>query len=250
MRVNRYILFMLFLMFIAQAVAQQKPMPINVVAKKAAVLRLDSSKVDQRQFNAGAIKVYSKQKEFIYDDVAPQGQNWWDRFWRWLWAWIERAFNGLLSSKGAGGIIKYLLIALVIGIVVFVAIKLMGLDYRLLIGKSKHLEVPFSELLVNIHEVDFDAEIANGLQAGNYRLVVRLLYLQTLKRLSDQGMINWQPEKTNRTYVMELTDENLKLAFEQLTTQFEYIWYGEFLIDQLAFEPIHQSFQQFNQKMA
>jgi hypothetical protein len=228
----------------SQAIAVQKPAAKPVV-KKGIVLKSDSSTIDLRKFDEAAVKKYSEQKEFIYDDVAPQSLSLWDRFWRWVW----RLINSLFSGGITGSIIKYILIAVVIAIVVFVVIKLIGLDYKFLTGKSKTVAIPFEESLENIHEIDFDEQIDLALQNGNYRLAVRLLYLKTLKHLSDKELISWQPEKTNQAYVLELENENYKQEFNALTNQFEYIWYGEFFIDKRSFEPINQSFLQFNQKM-
>jgi hypothetical protein len=228
----------------AQATAVQKPVAKPVV-KKGIVLKSDSSTIALRKFDEAAVKKYSEQKEFIYDDVAPQSLSLWDRFWRWVW----RLINSLFSGGITGSIIKYILIAVVIALVVFVVIKLIGLDYKFLTGKSKTVAIPFEESLENIHEIDFDEQIDLALQSGNYRLAVRLLYLKTLKQLSDKELINWQPEKTNQAYVLELENENYKQEFNTLTNQFEYIWYGEFFIDKRSFEPINQSFLQFNQKM-
>ncbi|MBB2146584.1 hypothetical protein GM921_13865 [Pedobacter sp. LMG 31464] len=242
------LLLVFFIVFIwtsnAHATAVQKPVAKPAVVKKGIILKSDSSKVDLRKFDETAVKKYSVQKDFIYDDVAPQSLSLWDRFWRWIWRLINNIFSGGIT----GSIIKYVLIAVVIAIVVFAVIKLIGLDYKFLTGKSKAVAIPFEESLENIHEIDFDEQIDFALQNGNYRLAVRLLYLKTLKHLSDKQLINWQPEKTNQAYVLELENENYKQEFNTLTNQFEYIWYGEFFIDKSSFEPINQSFLQFNQK--
>ena len=242
------LLLVFFIFFIwtstVQATAVQTPVAKPVV-KKGIVLKSDSSRIDLRKFDETAVKKYSQQKEFIYDDVAPQSLSLWDRFWRWVWRLINKVFSGGIT----GNIIKYILIAVVIALVVFIAIKLIGLDYKFLTGKSKTVAIPFEESLENIHEIDFDEQIDFALQNANYRLAVRLLYLKTLKQLSDKELINWQPEKTNQAYVLELENENYKQEFNTLTHQFEYIWYGEFFIDKLSFESINQSFLQFNQKM-
>ena len=247
----RLILLFIFLMastFCAQASALQKKDSVQKVirVKKPLLIKLDSSKISVRKFSEEAIADYSKQKDFIYDDVAPKTMSLWDRFWRWIWSLI----NELLSGKTSGSIIKYVLIAVVIALVVYLVIKLIGLDLKLLTRKSKHVEVPFSETLENIHEIDFEEQLNIALQNKNYRLVVRLLYLKTLKQLTDKRLIDWQPEKTNQAYVAELSRQPYHAEFVSLTNQFEYIWYGEFYIDQPSFEPIHQSFKDFNQQTA
>lgn len=234
--------------FCANATAVQKNNAVKkeVIAKKPLIEKLDSSKISVRKFSEEAISDYSKQKDFIYDDVAPKTLSLWDRFWRWIW----RMITELLSGKVSGPVIKYVLIAIVIVLVVYLVIKLIGLDVKLLTRKSKDVEIPFDESLENIHEIDFDEQLNIALQNKNYRLVVRLLYLKTLKQLTDKHLIDWQPEKTNQTYVLELANQSYRQQFVALTYQFEYIWYGEFYIDQATFESIHQSFKDFNQQTA
>ncbi|MCZ4243446.1 DUF4129 domain-containing protein [Pedobacter punctiformis] len=237
-------LLLILILFFSLTTARAKPEQKPVLPKKSIVLKTDSSKVEVRKIDSQAVKTYSKQKDFIYDDVPPETISWWQRFWNWIGNMLLKVFG---SSIG-GGLLKYILIALGIGIVVFIVIKLIGIDFKLLTGKSKQLEVPFEESLENIHEINFDEQIEKALQNGNYRLAVRLLYLKTLKRLSDHEVITWLPEKTNQAYIQEIKNENDRAEFSRLTYQFEYIWYGDFSIDKQSFEPIHQSFHQFNLK--
>lgn len=224
----------------------QKPAaPKPVVAKKQ--LQLDSGKVERRSFDTKAIEAYSKQKEFNYD-VTPKQLSWWDRFWRWIWSVIMSVFSGNGGKVSIFLIIlKYLIIAAVVLGIAFGVVKLLGLDLKMLARKPKAIEVPYEESLENIHEIDFDEQLDKAIQDGNYRLAVRLLYLRTLKHLSDRDIINWQPDKTNQAYVLEVKDETSRKEFAQLTYRFEYVWYGEFFIDKGSFEPISQSFHQFNQ---
>lgn len=243
------VFFLLFLgIFNIQAIAVQKLAVVKMaskpkVVKKPQVLKIDSTNVELRTIDEQAVNNYSKQKEFIYDDVAPANMSWWTKFWRWFWRMIGQLLNGEIS----GGIIKYVLIALLVVGVVYAIIKIIGLDLKLLTGKSKRVEIPYEESLENIHEIDFDAQLEQAIENGNYRLAVRLLYLRTLKNLTDKNLIDWRPEKTNQAYVGELVNENYKNEFTSLTNQFEYIWYGEFFIDKNIFEPINESFHGFNQ---
>lgn len=87
------------------------------------------------------------------------------------------------------------------------------------------------------------------MQNRNYRLAVRLLYLQTLKHLSDKEIIDWQPNKTNLAYVAEVQNGQGYEEFTPLTHQFEYVWYGDFKLDKSAYEHIQLAFQQFNNRL-
>jgi hypothetical protein len=240
----RLVFFLLFsLAFAAHATPLPKlAKPKTDTLKKSKILLKDTGSVDLRKLNGDSILKYSKQKEFIYDDVPPPAtSNWWNRFWRWFWHQLNDAFDGK-----RGPFFKYLIIVLVIAIVTFGIIKLLGVDLKLLAGKSKAITVPYEESLENIHDINFDDQIEMAMANANYRLVVRLLYLKTLKNLTDKQLIFWQPEKTNQAYVLELKNEQDQLEFSKLTNQFEYIWYGEFHIEKEAFDVIQQSFSQFN----
>ncbi len=228
--------------FCDQANALQKAIVAEAKTSKTIKLKKDSSSLVVRKFDEKALQKYSTQKEFIYDDVAPQNISLWDRFWSWFWNIIRSIFSGGI----AGSVLNYLLTGIIILLAVFITIKLIGLDYKLFAKKSKEVEVPFQESLENIHEIDFDEQIEKAISSSNYRLAVRLLYLKTLKQLSDRELIVWKAEKTNQTYVLELNNKDQKHDFAALTNQFEYIWYGEFFIDKASFEEINNSFKTFN----
>ncbi len=133
----------------------------------------------------------------------------------------------------------------------FVVFKSLGIDpIKLWRGEAKKINFPYSESLENIHEINFDDEIEKTVSQRDYRLAVRLLYLKCLKQLSDTHLIQWQIDKTNSAYIYELTDPLQKQTFGLLTHQFEYIWYGDFPIDQQAFVTINQLFQNFKTQLA
>ena len=92
-------------------------------------------------------------------------------------------------------------------------------------------DVSIEEAEENIHVIDFEAEIARARSAGDYTRASRLLYLQTLKQLSDAHRIDWQPQKTPAQYTREVSG----MAFLQLTNHFVRIRYGGFEADEQLF---------------
>jgi len=211
------------------------------IAKKATVT-LDSAKIDLREFNKSKLEAHSKETDFIYDDVPAPNLSLWDRFWQWVW----RLIGNTLSNKVAGGFVKYLAIIALVGLVVFIVLKIIGADLKIFSGQSQKVEVPYTESDDNIHEIDFNEQIEKAITNANYRLAVRLLYLRSLKKLSDNGLIHWLPEKTNQTYISEINDPDKKKQFSRLTHQFEYVWYGEFFINKDDFYVIKDTFERFN----
>lgn len=210
-------------------------------------MSVDFAKIDStsiipiRHLDTAKLKSYAADKDFIYDDTAPVNTDWWGRFWRWFWNLLEDAVGNGPSSRFIG----YLALAILVGLIVYLIFRLMGLDLKFLSGKSKSIDVPYAEVEDNIHEINFNDEIEKAVAAKNFRLAIRLFYLRTLKQLSDANQIDWKPEKTNQAYIAELTDTNRKGLFKQLTDQFEYVWYGEFSIDKSQFDQLKSGFENF-----
>jgi hypothetical protein len=79
-----------------------------------------------------------------------------------------------------------------------------------------------------------------------YRLATRYLYLQSIQKLNAAGAISFTADKTNSEYLNELTGKPYKPAFTSLTLNYEYVWYGEFLIEEPAFIQLQERFKKFN----
>lgn len=90
--------------------------------------------------------------------------------------------------------------------------------------RSPRDNAPYTVEEDTIYGVDFSARIGDALAREDYREAVRLLYLQTLKQLSDVGRIDWQPYKTPTQYNKEVNTRD----FKQLTSHFLRVRYGNF----------------------
>lgn len=234
--------------------AEKKTQPAK---HEKAVLKIDSaSAVDVRHFDQSALKNYRSKPEFNYKEAAAD-ISWWERFWRWFWDWLGHLFR-FGTGKGTVTfwtvvfkVLQILLLAAGVVALIFFIFKAQGIN---LLGifrkKTASAPIPYSEFFEDINAINFDDEIENAIAKANYRFAVRLLYLKCLKHLSNAGLIDWQIDKTNTTYISELKNQQQQDAFRMLTLQFEYVWYGEFLIDQQAFKNIDSSFRDFNRQVA
>ncbi len=202
----------------------------------------DRQPVQLRQPDAAKLATIRGDRDYRYGSDLPPTASPWDRFWAWFWSKV----NEILRSKAYRNVGQYLLMAAIAGVVVWLLYKaeLLG---NLFPGRAKQAQLGYDVLDENIHEINFTDRINQAVEARNYRLAVRLLYLQSLKSLTDAGQIRWQADKTNRQYAQELVGNPKRLPFEQLTTQFEYVWYGNFPVDETRFGHIRQQFNQFNQ---
>ncbi|MBB6113068.1 hypothetical protein SAMN05421821_12930 [Mucilaginibacter lappiensis] len=229
--------------------------PVVKPVKQPLVLKMDTAKVGVRHLDSAAITAHSKQPEFQYKDDIDTTPSWWDRFWSWFWGLFKPIKLGKPNMspfvRALLYILQYLFLAAGLAAVVFLVLKLMGIDMLgIFRRKSMSANLPFTESLENIHDINFDDEIERAISHHNYRLAVRMLYLKCLKQLSDAHLIKWQIDKTNSAYIDELTNAHQRQLFRSLTLQFEYVWYGEFAIDGQTFKNINTVFQDFNKGIA
>lgn len=124
-----------------------------------------------------------------------------------VFEWISRQFGELLrkifgshfAEEYSGLILVCIAILLLLLIVWFVYRK----RPELFMVSHKNA-LPYTVEEDTIYGVDFPGGIAEALSRQNYREAVRLLYLQTLKQLSDAERIDWQLYKTPTQYINEV----------------------------------------------
>ena len=142
----------------------------------------------------------------------------------------EKKEDEPIEFEGLGAALKFIVILLGIGILVFFLIKALG-NENLFSPKDKKLKPATVIDLKNIEENLEEAELANPIRQaiaeGNYTLAVRLYYLAILKDLSLNKKIKWKKDKTNGEYLREIAGTPAFSDFQKITLVFERIWYGK-----------------------
>ena len=95
---------------------------------------------------------------------------------------------------------------------------------------------------------DYEVLLRKAYGEGNWRVAMRFLFLNTLQKLNNNGMINYAVDKTNSAYVKELPDAN-KNDFASLSLYYEYVWYGNVEIEKTVFDSIEKKFNIFLNKI-
>lgn len=98
----------------------------------------------------------------------------------------------------------------------------------------------------NIKDVNFDNLISSALKENNYRLATRYLYLKSLKLLTNKNIIDWHYDKTNSDYINEIKDEHAKSIFKRISYLYDYVWYGEFPINEGIYKKNQSDFDKIN----
>jgi hypothetical protein len=168
--------------------------------------------------------------------------NYWDRFWDWLMRKLRVNPSSVLSAFFN----RNLWYIIFIVIVIFIIIKLFGSEIKLFFYRSRKVPVVMQTLEEDIHEINFEDQIQAAVSQGNFRFAVRLYYLKSLKELNERELIQWEKNKTNRDYYYELSGHTLQAPFAGITHFFNWIWYGDKPVDQLAFQEAKEQFNHFH----
>ena len=205
------------------------------------------NEVYPKQFKENVPSRY-KGNEFDYSVSKPR-----ESFWQKLMRKVDKILRSIFgetvfakSSEFTVALVRLFAIILVGFLLYFIIRYILGKDGNFIFGrKNKKLDLNVEELHENIHEINFPESIAKFEHEGDYRSAVRYQFLFALKKLSDKKLINWNPEKTNKDYVVELKVHDLKKGFSELSYIFEYVWYGEFSIDEQSYQKFKNQYQAF-----
>lgn len=206
---------------------------------------IDSSSVRNKPFAKDFKEKYTD-SEFQYEAKAKE-KSAWDRFVEWLAFWLGKIFS--FSDENASiSVVEIILKVLAIGVIIFVIYlivkAIMNGEGRWVFGKSSDKKViHYEEIEKNLHLVDFEKLIKEATKSGENRLLIRYYYLWLLKKLAAREIIEWDVEKTNSDYIYEIKSEKLKAEFSYLSYLYNYIWYGEFKIEEETLLKAVKSFE-------
>ena len=116
-----------------------------------------------------------------------------------LFEWISKQFGEFMRKIFGSRFAEEYSGLILICIAIIILILIIWFVYRKrpeLFMRSRKNALPYTVGEDTIYGVDFPGGITDALSRQDYREAVRLLYLQTLKQLSDAERIDWQPYKT------------------------------------------------------
>ena len=224
---RKYIYILLIFIFVYKADAQKQDS-----------LNYDhNSPIDVR--TSEKINDYLNDDYYLYDqELVKPPINLLQRILKWIgdiFRFIERG----------GKPVSYIFYVIMFAILLFVIIKILGLNYQSLFIRSSKIKGHDIDVFdEDIHAIDFDAVIDEAVKNENYRKAVRYLYIKFLKVLTDNELIEWEINKTNKDYRKEMRQSKYFSIFKNLTFVYEYVWYGEFAINYKQFTNFYSGFNQ------
>ncbi|MCC5945032.1 MAG: hypothetical protein JJT94_08850 [Bernardetiaceae bacterium] len=198
---------------------------LPIYAQTAETEELPNKHLDQKQWQKLADNLEFEVQEELELNIEPL-------------AGTEMALSE--AVKNAIGI---LLLAVVIGIVVYFLLK-----GNLLKRQKKQKIASFSLKQENIDTIDFEdlqQQLAEALAQANYRLAIRFYFLIAFKHLCEQGHLQWQKNKTNSDYTYELYNTDMYADFRRLVFYFEKAFYADRFFTKADFHEAEPIFKKF-----
>ena len=165
---------------------------------------------------------YAYNKELMSQDI---------NIYQWLMGKFQKLLSHLFGPHTAE-YSGYIILGIAILLIALVVWYLYKRRPELFMRNKKNKPLDYDIIEDTIYGVDFENGIRCAVSGGNYKEATRLIYLQTLKYLSDKGLIDWQTYKTPTQYLYELKTP----AFRELTNHFLRVRYGNFKASSDLFE--------------
>ncbi|MEM1093717.1 MAG: DUF4129 domain-containing protein, partial [Bacteroidota bacterium] len=152
----------------------------------------------------------------------------------------------LTNSQGDLRWPVYLLMAIAVG---YAVLKLLRIEGKSVVfGRRQRPTINVAEI-EDLSPLDLKAMLDKAMARQAYREALRLYYLRLLQRMADERLIVWHPEKTNAEYVREVDAWQHREAFRDLTSLYDYVWYGDFPVEIERFDTLRHAFEQFFAQM-
>lgn len=237
------LLFLSFSFFVQISFAQQDSISIKE----------DNSKIEVKKITEENLKKYKEDKAFNYIEEI-QEESFLQKFQRWLKNILIKFWEAIFGVGTATGFLYFMfniLPYILLAFLVFLLIKFfLKVNSRSIIyGEQTNASFQFTEEEQIMKNEDINQLILEAVKKQNYRLAIRYYYLQTLKFLTEKDIISWEAEKTNLDYTKEIDNDILNSDFKKVTKIYNYVWYGEFSINELKFSKLKNTFETLNKSI-
>ncbi|XLS27760.1 DUF4129 domain-containing protein [Flavobacteriaceae bacterium M23B6Z8] len=213
----------------------------------------DSSEIATIEIKEDQLTKYKQNPDYNYNEEQNK-IGWWESFKNWIFNIIAKIFDSLFGIDIAFGVLAIvfrILIYCAIGLLLFFLIKLfLKVNTRSFVSKrTNEPTVFFSEEEDIIQNENIPALIEKALINRDFRLAIRYQYLLVLKRLSEHNFVQWEQQKTNDDYLLELKNQEISKLFSSITNVYDFVWYGGFEINEDHYTQVIPTFNLITQKI-
>jgi len=210
------------------------------------VLPIDENSVLQERRMYEDLKEKYTGDEFNYETNTGESKNLLARFIKWLFQGIGDAV-GINISPNTLLVLEYIIYGLMGILVIYLLIRIfINEKFNSIFTKKAKAILDIDLTEQHIEVIDLDSLMSAALKNKDYRLAIRYQYLKILKQLSQKEIIEWHFDKTNVDYEKEIGESKLRNDFKKVSYLYEYIWYGEQIIDEVGYTNASFRFTQLN----
>ena len=194
---------------------------------------------DTLQIDSVLIGRFTSDSRFDYDRELYGGhQNLLEWLSEQVSHWLRQQLGMMVDSE----VVQYALIGLGVAVVALLAWLVWRRRNALFDSEEQPAHLDYTLEEDTIYGVDFEGDIAQMTAQANWRQAVRLVYLYTLRQLSDAGRIDWQPSKTPAQYAAEVGEAD----FTTMSDRFVRVRYGNFGADEQLYQEMERLRRQLN----
>jgi hypothetical protein len=184
-----------------------------------------------RDFSEPEIQNYRSSHDFDYGTDAKANMGVAEWIINEILNWIGRTFIGTWVGK----LVYYLII---VAALAGVALLLFRSQLMFPIISRRKSKLKFTPITDDIYAEDLEQLMNKAFEAKAYREAIRFAYLLFLRQLSEEEFIQWQLEKTSKQYQYEIQNVRLREEFTNHTSDYNYVWYGLFVLPETQFVAI------------
>jgi hypothetical protein len=218
-----YMMLLMLVMSFSLSAQDEQALP---TVRKVSEKLVDSLKRDA-DFAYANDEDYLKKKKV---EVKPRS-SFWD------------SFNNFFKGDTVRAITYILLIAFFL----FVIYRIIIVNNLFLFTSSKKIRTDDEQEEEDIRDENLDDKINKAIRDKDYRSAIRYQYLKGLRLLSERGWIRYHAQATNHDYVYQLSQHPVAGDFRFLTQVYDYVWYGEFALNDEQFTRLQTDFKRFYQ---
>ncbi len=148
------------------------------------------------------------------------------------------------------GLVFQVILYVVLGAALALLIYFLFISSSSHVNGKKYTSIDLEDIEPSkITKTELEKLLEEALENHDYRKAVRIYYLFILKDLFEKKWIQWEKEKTNMHYLLEMQGKNEFDQFQKIVTYFEFIWYGKRDITKDQFNQIQPNFTSLLKKL-
>lgn len=125
----------------------------------------------------------------------------------------------------------YIAIGLIVVFLIYLVVRAIDPGSKPKAGNRQINSSVFEENPESLEEAGLDIALQQALNSNDLRLAVRVMFLNTLRHLENQGIILWRKSKTNREYVLEAGQKIPVDELKMVVLIYEQVWFGNAMVN-------------------